>query len=129
MKRTKMILSVTLMLFAFLVVIAGINTNNPDANPKWMPLGAQQLTFPLLRAGSTLVYANSNRNILFAGFSDDNSLDNPRLNDVWVFTHANGMGGTGTWSNLIPNGAPGSPPIRYNHSAVYDAANNRMIIF
>jgi hypothetical protein len=51
------------------------------------------------------------------------------LNDVWVETNANGLGGTGAWSNLIPNGTAGSPPGRINHSAVYDVANNRMIIF
>jgi hypothetical protein len=127
MKRTKMISSVTLIVFAFLALIAAINANNPPANPKWNPLHPGNLTFPLLRGGSTLVYANSNRIILFAGFSDDNSLDNPRLNDVWVLTHANGMGGTGTWSKLSPGGA--LPQVRYNHSAVYDAANNRMITY
>ena len=127
MRRTKMISGVTLMVCAFLVAMAGINTDNPDANPKWNPLIAGNLTFPLLRGGSTLVYANSNRIIVFAGFSDDESLDNPRLNDVWVLTHANGMGGTGTWSQLSPSGP--LPQVRNNHSAVYDAANNRMIIY
>ena len=129
MKFTKMILSVTLMVCGFLVVVAGINIDNPDANPKWAPVGAMQLTFPLLRGGSTSVYGNSNRIILFAGALDDAALGHPRLNDVWVLTHANGMGGTGTWSNLIPNGAADSPQVRYVHSAVYDAANNRMIIY
>src|SRR5262249_21888413 len=98
------------------------------ARPTWTQLGPGGLTFSLLRGGSTVVYdAASNRMILFAGFSDDNSLDNPRLNDVWVLTDANGLGGTGTWSQLHPSGT--LPQIRYNHSAVYDAANNRMIIY
>jgi hypothetical protein len=127
MKRTRMILSVTLMICAFLALIAAINANNPPANPKWAPVNAEQLTFPLLRAGSTSVYANSNRIILFAGFSDDNVADNPRQNDVWVLTNANGIGGAGTWSQLFPSGE--LPHVRYNHSAVYDAANNRMIIY
>jgi len=50
-------------------------------------------------------------------------------NDVWVLTHANGEGTIGRWIRLIPNGAAGSPPARSGHSAVYDSANNRMIIF
>jgi hypothetical protein len=125
MKRTKMISSVTLMVGAFLALIAGINA----ANPKWKPLNATELTFPLLRGSSTSVYTGppSNRSILFAGFSVDNTLGNPRLNDVWVLTNANGLvGGTSTWSKLS---TAGSPPVRSNHSAVYDAAHNRMIIY
>jgi len=115
------------MVFAFLALIAGINPDNPAANPKWAPVGAMQLTFPLLRSGSTLVYATSNRIILFAGSSLDEPSGNPRLNDVWILTHANGKGGAGTWSQLLPSGA--LPQVRSQHSAVYDAANNRMIIY
>ncbi len=51
------------------------------------------------------------------------------LNDVWVLTNANGLGGTSQWINLIANGDPASPPARSGHSAVYDAADNVMIIF
>jgi len=51
------------------------------------------------------------------------------LNDVWVLTSANGLGGTGQWINLIANGAADSPPARSGHSAVYDSVNNIMIIF
>ena len=116
------------MAFAFLSLIAGINITNPVANPKWGPLDADGLTFPLLRLGSTLVYdPTSNRIILFAGTSSDEPSGNPRLNDVWVLTNANGFGDTSEWSNLIPTGGP--PPVRNDHSAVYDAVNNRMIIY
>ena len=48
-------------------------------------------------------------------------------NDVWVLTHANGLGGTPDWIQLAPAGTP--PPKRYWHSAVYDAATNRLIVF
>ena len=125
MKRARMISSVTLMVCAFLALIAGINA----ANPKWGPLDAMELTFPLLRGGSTSVYTGptSNTLILFAGFSADNAAGNTRLNDVWVLTNANGLAGTSTWSQLKPDGP--LPQARDRHSAVYDAANNRMIIY
>ncbi len=55
--------------------------------------------------------------------------DGKNLNDVWVLVNANGLGGGSQWVNLIPNGAAGSPPARSGHSTVYDAANNRLIIF
>src|SRR5713101_8352640 len=135
MKRTKVISSVTLMVFAFLALIAAINVANPAANPKWTPLNADQLTFPLLRGGSTSVYTGpSNRSIMFAGDLSDAVALHPRQHDVWVLTNANGMGTTPCpsnptstapcWFNLISEDAPGSPPVRYDPSAVYDAANN-----
>ena len=121
-------MSVTLIVCAFLAVIAVINADNPVANPKWNPLHADGLTFPLLRVGSTLVYDPiSNTMILFAGRSADDASQNPRLNDVWILTNANGSGGPSEWSRLNPNGGP--PSARFDHSAVYDSGNNRMIIY
>jgi hypothetical protein len=77
--------------------------------------------------GTSGVYDAANqRMIIFAGRSAP--LIDP-LNDVWVLSHANGLGGQPQWLNLIANGAPGSPPFRAGHSAVYDSANNRMMIF
>src|SRR2546429_8703276 len=119
MKRARVIASVTLMVLAFLALIAAINVANPAANPKWSPLNATELQFPLLRGSSTSVYTGptptySNSSILFAGFLSDEHAGQPRLNDVWKLTNANGKGGTATWSQLIPDDAP--PPVRSNHS-------------
>ena len=50
-----------------------------------------------------------------------------RTNDVWVLEYANGLGGTPNWLQLTPTGGPPSP--RGLHSAVYDPATNRMIVF
>ena len=120
MKHARLISSIVLFASSFLALIAA-------ANPSWTLLGPSGLTYPLFRSGSTSVYdPSSNRIILFAGLSDDAAAGDPRLNDVWVETNANGLGGTGAWSNLIPSG---SPQVRSDHSAVYDAANNRMIIY
>jgi PKD repeat protein len=87
---------------------------------------------PSTRSEHTAVYdATNNRMIIFGGFSDD------ALNDVWVLSTANGLGGTPAWTQLFPNPDPtqttngygGLPEPRYGHTAVYDATNNRMIIF
>jgi hypothetical protein len=48
-------------------------------------------------------------------------------NDVWRLSHADGTGGTPAWTQLSPTGP--LPVTRYGHSAVYNASNNRMIIF
>jgi hypothetical protein len=66
----------------------------------------------------------SNRMIVFGG----RDREGKNLNDVWVLVNANGIGAH-QWVKLIPNGAAGSPPARSGHSAVYDSANNRLIVF
>ncbi len=76
--------------------------------------------------GTTGVYdPASNRMIVFGGRDTNGN----NLNDVWVLTNANGLGGASQWINLIANGDSASPPARSGHSAAYDTANNRMIIF
>ncbi len=49
------------------------------------------------------------------------------MNDVWVLTNANGQGVTSAWTQLAPTSGP--PPGRFLHVAVYDSANNRMVIW
>ena len=76
--------------------------------------------------GTTGVYdPASNRMIVFGGRDTNGN----NLNDVWVLTDANGIGGASQWINLIANGDASSPPARSGHSAVYDAADNIMIVF
>ena len=49
------------------------------------------------------------------------------LNDTWVLSNANGLGGTPAWTELSPTGSLPSP--RGYHNAVYDATSNRMIVY
>jgi len=98
-----------------------ILTNATGAAPGWMqlfPTGGP----PFGRFGTTEVYApTSNRIIVHAGCGGNCT---PMLNDTWVLTNANGLGGAPAWINL-----PSAPVARGEHAAVYDDANNRMIIF
>lgn len=48
-------------------------------------------------------------------------------NDTRTLSNANGVASPSTWSTLSTAGGP--PPIRNQHTAVYDQANNRMTIF
>ncbi len=80
---------------------------------------------PAGRALHSAVYdKGSNRMIVFGGVVGNG---NVIFNDVWVLSHANGQGGTAVWTQLSPSGS--LPPVRYSHTAVYDAKNNRMVIF
>jgi hypothetical protein len=102
------------------------NANGLGGTPQWInliPNGAPGS--PLPRSGHSAVYdSTSNRMIIFGGCFGGCL---PTLNDVWVLTNANGMGGTPTWIPLVPSGVPPAP--RTKHTAVYDPASNRMIVF
>ncbi len=80
-------------------------------------------TPPSARVNQTAVYdPSSNRMIVFAGYTGSTI-----FNDVWVLSNANGSGGTARWTKLSPSGT--LPVGRTQPSAVYDAINNRMIVF
>lgn len=92
------------------------------ARPEWMrlnPVGAA----PEPRTQHSAVYdADSNRMMVFGG---QNGVD--WSNDLWVLTHANGIGGAPRWIELHPDGA--LPAVRSGHTAVYDKKSNRMILY
>ena len=83
---------------------------------------------PTYGSPSVVYSAASNRAILFGGVTGAASCC-PSFNDVWVLTNANGLGQSPVWIQLSPETPNGVPSPRSFHSAVYDAANNRMIIF
>lgn len=92
----------------------------------WSELNVNTFTTPAARIFHTAVYDQaSNRMIVFGGCADL-ACDIP-LNDTWVLSNANGTGGTPTWTQQNPTGTLPSP--RCFHNAVYDAANNRMIVY
>src|SRR5262252_2257886 len=104
------------------------NANGLGGAPAWTrlaPTGGP----PAGQADATAVYDPVNNiMIVFGGGIFQGASVRP-TNALWSLSHANGLGGTPTWTNLIPDGTHGSPGKRWGHSAIYDAANNRMVIF
>ena len=97
------------------------DASGAGGTPNWTQLTPSGGT-PLGRVGGTTVYDSThNRLIVHGGCSAGCS---PALDDAWVLTNANGLGGTPTWIAL-----PSAPIARANHAAIHDAANNRMIVF
>lgn len=98
------------------------NADGLGGMPTWTKLGVNG-TLPSGRSLHTAVYdPNTNRMIVFGGYGGS------PLSDVWVLTDANGLavGATRRWIQLTPIGGPGT---RYGHTAVYDPATNKMIVF
>jgi hypothetical protein len=97
--------------------------NATDAQPAWSPLQIAPGAAPAKRKFHTAVYdANSNDMIVFGGATAGGL-----ANDVWILSNADGTGGLATWSPLAVVGS--LPPARSNHSAIYDAAAQRMVVF
>lgn len=102
------------------------NANGLGGSPAW-----SKLPFtggpPLGQYGASAVYDSANNiMILFAGGAYGTGT---LTNAVWTLSHANGLGGTAVWKNIVGNRSPGSPVPRSFHTAVYDPASNRMTIF
>jgi Kelch motif protein/galactose oxidase-like protein len=101
---------------------AGNDVAAPAGSRKWTLLFPTHILDE--RFAAAAVYdAPTNSLIVFSGSS---LFDVP--NDVMSLSNANGIG-TPNWTTAIPSGAPGSPVGRTFHTAVYDAANSRMIVF
>jgi hypothetical protein len=87
-----------------------------------------QVTGPINRLfHSAILDPNTSRMIVFGGEPADpgNTQSLQNLNDVWRLT---GAGGTNlSWTRMNPTGTAPAP--RLWHSAVYDSASNRMIVF
>jgi beta-glucosidase len=99
------------------------NANGLGGTAVWAQLSPSG-PLPTGRANHSVVYDSSaNRMVIFGGIP----AASPPLNDAWMLTNANGAGGTSSWAQIIPAGGP--PPVRYEHTAVYDPATGRMVVF
>lgn len=91
-----------------------------DGPPLWThpkPPGPR----PVARSGQSGIYDPvRDRVIIFGG---DPGSGSPLLNDVWALS----LQGAGAWTQITPGGTP--PQGRWGHTAVYDAAGDRMLVF
>ena len=98
------------------------NANGLGGPPAW---SQSTVTNPQSRTHHPAVFDSVNNLLIpfgghFAFFGTDQ-------NDTRTLSNGNGVASPSTWSTLATTGGP--PPIRNQHSAVYDQANNRMTIF
>src|SRR5579859_2417123 len=102
------------------------NANGLGGTPTWIQL-APTGALPAPRSFSANAYdAADNRLIVFGGGGGCGDFP-PPLNDTWVLTNANGLGGAPQWIQLAPAGGPPAP--RLFTAAAYDPGSNRLIVF
>ncbi len=79
---------------------------------------------PSFRSGHSSVYDAANRRMLMFGGENADSPTVVLSNELWGLR----LDTTPSWSILNPSVPPGLTP-RYGHSAVYDSAKSRMLIY
>ncbi len=85
--------------------------------PAWSLLTTTGTPPPAREYHSAVYDADNRRMVVFGGTVDFNFVD-----DVWALDLS-----TLAWTELTPSGTP--PSARQGHSAVYDAAHQRMVVF
>lgn len=103
------------------------HADGQTGTPAWTqlaPLGGP----PDLRSGHSAVYDPVNNRMIVYGGSTWNQAGQTAtaLGDLWELSHANGLGGTPAWTQMVASGTPPGP--RSYHWAAFDAANQRMIV-
>jgi hypothetical protein len=93
-----------------------------DTPPAWTQLSLSDALPPSRENFSAVYDATSNTMMVFAGANNSGL-----LNDVWILTDANGVGGSSSWMQLSPTGTP--PALRTGHTAVYDSVSKSMTVF
>jgi hypothetical protein len=99
------------------------NANTKGGSLSWAAVTPSG-TPPSPRALHASVYDSvTNTIIVFGGYNCKTTY----YNDVWVLKDANDVTGQPSWTQLAPTGT--IPSVRESSSAVYDAANNALIVF
>ncbi len=100
-----------------------VNANGLGGTPTWQQLSPNGTPPAPRRFTQALYDGAANRLIVFGGEVPGPS----RMNDTWVLTNANGLGGAPSWIQLNPAGVAPSP--RAFHFANLDTGTNRLIVF
>jgi hypothetical protein len=123
-KLLKTIVAVGMSLFLLPVLVT------PAAAQTWIELAptGPQPPDPLFVPKHAFYDAANNRLIAFFPGNPPYNPDPPgNANEVWILTNANGLGGTPTWFQLQPTGAPSFS--NKMESVVYDVVHNRLIVY
>jgi hypothetical protein len=101
----------------------------PDSTPTFQNLQWIRVSLsgkqPSDRFGHSAIYnQTTDRMVVFGGGT---GFPGPCVNDLWIASYINAVGGKPSWAEQSPTGTP--PPIREGHTAVYNPTTNKMIIF
>jgi hypothetical protein len=99
-----------------------LNNANDLTQPSWSLLRTFG-TAPSARQDASAIYDPSTNSLIVYGGDKGGK----PFGDIWILSHANGSGGSPTWTQLTPSNS--GPVARTGHTATYDAVNNIMTIY
>jgi hypothetical protein len=100
------------------------NADGTGGAPAWTQLIPAYGASPTGGSSQTAVYDPvTNTMTVYGGFDGHGDV----AGDAWVLSNANGLGGTPAWKQVL--GTPAFPSPRLEHSAVYIASTNQMVVF
>lgn len=108
-----------------------LSNANGATSPSAWTAGATAGGPPGIRESHSAVHDEARSRMLI--FGGDNLVSTccpyviSQYNDAWMLSNANGVSGVPTWNQVSAFGTPPRP--RSYHSAVYDQARDRMIVF
>lgn len=98
------------------------NANGLTGTPTWAQLSPTG-TAPAARVGHSAIYSSANNVMtIFGGGNSHGKV----LNDGWFMSHANGIGGTPSWTEMRPTD---TAPFRKSNTVIYDPVSDDMVIF
>jgi hypothetical protein len=105
------------------------NTSGTEGTPTWTQLTPAG-TGPSPRSYHSAVYSQRNgRMYVYGGEDFDEATQSYHVDgDLWRLDHANGLGGTPTWTQVATTGTGTGPGPLFLHTAAMDQANQRMIV-
>lgn len=99
------------------------NANGSGGSPTWTELSPGG-TAPPPRSGHAATYDPVANTMTIFGGTD---CSGGYLDDAWVMSNANGLGGTPKWKQLSPSGGP--PPARAYMAAAFNSSANTLTIY
>ena len=99
------------------------NANGKGGNPNWVQLNPGN-TPPSAREGQAASYDPTKNTMTIFGGTDCNG---QYLDDAWVLSNANGLGGTPKWKQLAPTGI--LPAGRAYMSAAFNSTTNTLTVY
>src|SRR5208283_4912790 len=95
------------------ILVTFLSITGITYSQNWTQLFPTDSTSSTARTGQSAVYDNVHNQMMFFG-----GYQGYYRNEVWALSSSNGLGGSPTWTKLLPTGS--TPTARGYQSAVYD---------
>jgi hypothetical protein len=104
------------------------NANGLGGAPSWTQLSPSGGSPPNEAANAVYDPTHNVMTVFGGDRTAGSNCTSSKANAVWALSNASGQGGASVWTNLIAEGAPGSPSPRGAAAAAYNPGSNAMTV-